>query len=91
MKPKIKKHEEKAFTPGFDFSEKITTPDGKERKIEMVKSGLYVFGKDEKFVSPAVEVIEPRGLWVRVDRPVMKVRGKTIRDILNLTKKHETK
>ncbi len=97
---------EKDFTPGFDFSEKVSV-EGKERKIELAASGLYVFDKKEKFDKPKTELpmkhATPHGAWIGVRRPydtgrllvpaaskpsdfrTVKVRGKDIKGILELT------
>jgi hypothetical protein len=49
--PIPKPNPEEDHTPGFDFSEKVTV-EGKERKVELAASGLYVFDKGEKFERP---------------------------------------
>ena len=48
---------EKDFTPSFDFSEKVNV-EGRERKIELAASGLYVFDKKEKFDKPRTSCSE---------------------------------
>lgn len=102
------KDKEKDFTPGFDFSEKIDVG-GKERKIELAPSGLYVFDKKEKFDKPKLgpelpmKYATPQGRWIGIKHPMssgrvlipaaskpgdfktIKVRGKTVRDIIALT------
>ncbi len=112
---------EKDFTPGFDFSEKVNV-EGKERKIELAPSGLYVFDKKEKFDKPRTShcpecgcvsdqqisthnssCSRARGTWIGVKHPfssgkilvpaaskpsdfkTVKVRGRTIKGILELT------
>lgn len=104
---------EKDVTPGFDFSEKVDV-EGKERKIELTPSGLYVFDKKEKFEKPKTDLpLDQRfatppqklGGWIGFKKPfsdgkilvplaskpsdfkTVKVRGRTIKDLLALTKK----
>ena len=102
---KIEEDRELDKTPSFDFSEKISV-EGKERKVELSASGLYVFDKREKFEQPAPPPPPgPTGMWIGVKKPfsdgkviipvaskpsdfkTVKVRGQTIKGILNLTKK----
>lgn len=103
---------EKDHTPGFDFSEKVDV-EGKQRKIELTPSGLYVFDKKEKFEKPKTDLpLDQRfatpqklGGWIGFKKPfsdgkilvplaskpsdfkTVKVRGRTIKDLLALTKK----
>jgi len=101
---------ERDTTPSFDFSEKVIV-EGKERKIELSASGLYVFDKKEKFDKPKAELPmqyaapQKRGVWVGVTKPMsdgkvivplaskasdfktVKIRGRNIKGILELTKK----
>lgn len=102
---------EKDHTPGFDFSEKVDV-EGKQRKIELTPSGLYVFDKKEKFEKPNASLPmryttppHTMGAWVGIKKPfsdgkvlvplaskpsdfrTVKVRGRTIKGILELTKK----
>lgn len=105
-----KDDQEKDHTPGFDFSEKVSV-EGKERKIELAPSGLYVFDKKEKFDKPAALPMQyatapqKQGMWIGVKKPfsdgkilvplaskpsdfkTVSARGRTIRGILELTKK----
>ncbi len=67
------------YTPGFDFSEKVDV-EGKERKIELAPSGLYVFDKKEKFDKPKAELpmkyaaAPQRGAWVAIKHPMSSGR-----------------
>lgn len=67
-KPKTQEH-----TPDFNFKfdpETITVA-GKERKIEMKMSGLYVFDEKEDFEKPKPEsVAEKQGVWVGFKKPM---------------------
>lgn len=65
---------EKDVTPSFDFSEKVNV-EGKERKVELSPSGLYVFDKKEKFDKPAALPMQyatppqKAGVWIGVHKP----------------------
>jgi hypothetical protein len=66
---KCKAEREKDYTPSFDFSEKVVTDDGKERKIDLAPSGLYLFDKKEKFPSPPPKKEPQTGMWVGIEKP----------------------
>lgn len=95
--PKPKPEED--YNPGLDFKfdpEKIDVL-GKERTVEMQRSGLYLFAKDEKFETKAPT--GPTGVWVSVPKtgiragslietpPTRTVKFKGLKTILELTKK----